>query len=214
MQNRNLLIRTRGGAIRIPQTLGDTDTAIERKQQFNFQEKRLIGKCAAKLIKDGEVIMIDSGTTTMELARNLGHLQHLTIITNAINIALEALKYQRFTVILLGGHLRTASQSTVGPLAESSLRDLYCDKLFLGIDSFNLSVGVSTLNIEEAHINQNMIQSANQTIVVCDSSKFNKRSFAHIAEVNAIHTVITDNGIDRSVMQQLRKMGVDVLIAK
>lgn len=214
MQRRNLLIRTRGGAIRVPKFQNDFDTAIETKQLYNYREKRAIGEAAARLIKDGETIMIDSGTTTLEVARHLDRFHNLTVITNAINIAIELLKYDRFSVILLGGHLRKASHSTVGPLAESTLRNLYCDKLFLGIDSFNLTEGVSTPNIEEANINQTMIAMARETIAVCDSSKFNKRSFAHIASVSQIHRVITDAGIDRDVLRQLREMGTDVHVAR
>lgn len=214
MQRRNLLIRTRGGAIRVPKFQNDFDTAIETKQLYNYREKRAIGELAARLIKDGETIMIDSGTTTLEVARHLDRFRNLTIITNAINIAIELLKYDRFSVILLGGHLRKTSHSTVGPLAEATLRNLYCDKLFLGIDSFNLTEGVSTPNIEEANINQTMIAMARETIAVCDSSKFNKRSFAHIASVNQIHAVVTDAGIDRDVLHKLRDMGTEVHVAR
>ncbi len=214
LQQRNLLIRTRGGAMRVPTTLGGADTTIEHKQLFNFREKQAIGKAAAKLIHDGETIMVDAGTTTLQIVRNLDKFQRLTIITNAVNIALEALRYNRFSVILLGGHLRANSHSIVGPLAEATLKNLYCDKLFLGIDSFNLTSGVSTPDIEEANINQTMISMANETIAVCDSSKFNKRSFAHIANINQIQTVVTDSGVDRSIPIRLRQMGVTVHIAE
>lgn len=212
LQRRNLLIRTRGGAIRVP-TTNDFDTAIDKKSLFNFREKEAIGETAARLINDGDTIMIDSGTTTLQVAKHLGHLQHLTIITNAINVAVESLKYNRFTVILLGGHLRNTSHSTVGPLAEATLHNLYCDKLFLGIDSFNLTEGVSTPNIEEANINQTMIAMSRETIAVCDASKFNKRSFAHIAPISKIHRLVTDSGISNDMYRQLQAMGVDVHIA-
>jgi len=214
LKKRNLLTRTRGGAIRLPETNRGNDTTIRDKQLYNYKEKRAIGKLAASLINENETILLDSGTTTLEVARNLQHFQNLTIITNAINIAIELLKYKRFSVILLGGHLRETSHSTVGPVAESSLKIFYCDKLFLGVDSFNLEKGVSTPNIEEANINQTMMSMAKETIAVFDSSKFNKRSFAFIASVNKINTVVTDGGIPSEMKVQLKQMGVKVNVAQ
>ncbi len=214
LNKRNLLIRTRGGAVRMPEVSIGNDIAIQQKQLYNYKEKKAIGKLAATLIKENETIILDSGTTTLEIAKNLQAFRSLTIITNAINIAIELSKYNRFTVILLGGHLRASSLSTVGPLAESILKIFYCDKLFLGIDSFNLEKGVSTPNIEEANINQTMMSMAKETIAVFDSSKFNKRSFAFIAPVNKIHSIVTDEGIPKDIKFQLKNMNIQVYIAK
>lgn len=154
LYDRNLLIRTRGGAMCCAAEESGDDASISSKRFFNMREKQAIGRLAATLIEEGNTIMLDSGTTTLEIARNLQRFQRLTIITNAVNIAVELLKYKRFNVILLGGNLREPSHSTVGPVAESNLRLFYCDKLFLGVDSFNIECGLSTPNIEEANINQ------------------------------------------------------------
>jgi len=213
LKKRNLLMRVRGGAIRLPEIrLGD-DTAIKYKQLINQKEKRAVGKIAASLIKENDTIILDSGTTTLEIAKNLHNFHKLTIITNAINIALELTTYNRFTIILLGGHLRESSTSTVGPIAESNLKVFYCDKLFLGVDSFNMKEGVSTPNIEEANINQTMMAMSKETIAVLDSSKFEKRSFAFIAPVSKIHSVVTDNGIPPEIKSQLKKMNINLYIA-
>lgn len=212
LKRRNLLLRVRGGAIRLPELkLGD-DTAIKVKQMFNTKEKKAVGELAASLIKENDTIIIDSGTTTLEIAKNLHKFNRLTIITNAINIALELSNYKRFTIILLGGHLRESSISTVGPIAESTLKLFYCDKLFLGVDSFNMKEGVSTPNIEEANINQTMMAMSKETIAVLDSTKFEKRSFAFIAPVNKIHTVVTDSGIPSEIKSQLKKMDINLYI--
>ena len=140
--------------MRIPATDSAFDQPIDTKEFENAREKAGIGKLAASLIEDGDTILIDSGTTTLEIVKNLHRFKHLTIVTNAINIAIEALKYERFPVILLGGHLRLSSQSVVGPIAESNIKSFYCDKLFLGVDSFNITAGISTPNLEEANLNQ------------------------------------------------------------
>lgn len=210
---RNLLIRTRGGAIASSSSVNKDDTPINNKRFFNIREKQAIGRLAASLIEEGNTIMLDSGTTTLEIARNLGRFQRLTIITNALNVATELLKYKRFNVILLGGNLRETSQSTVGPVAESNLKVFYCDKLFLGVDSFNIECGLSTPNIEEANINQVMLSMASEVVAVFDSSKVNKRSFAFIAPVDKIDVIVTDSNLPANIRTQLKSMNIKLHIA-
>lgn len=216
LAERNLLIRVRGGAILMPNTSSelDLDESISNKSLQNHREKQLIGKLAASLISEKETILLDSGTTTLEIAKNLDAYQELTIITNAINIATELAKYNRFNVILLGGNLRSKSLSTVGSVAESVLKIFYCDKLFLGVDSFSLENGLSTNNIEEANINQTMISMAKKTIAVLDSSKFNKRSFAYIAPLTAIETIVTDSNISKELEKQISALGIELYVTK
>ena len=210
LQNRHLLLRTRGGAMRKPVENQHEDTTIAKKRMFNHREKERIGAEAAKLIKDGDFIMLDSGTTTMEVARHLDKFQHLRIVTNAIDIAAELMNYKRFDVVLLGGNVRKTSLSTIGPLAMSVLRNFNSYKLFLGVDSFSVENGISTPNLEEALLNQIMIQQADQVIAVFDSSKFNKRSFVHVADAKELDYIITDNVIPIGVTSKLRSLGVEV----
>ncbi len=212
LQNRNLLVRTRGGAMRKPVENQNEDITIAKKGMFNFREKERIGAEAAKLIKDGDFIMLDSGTTTLEVARHLERFQHLKIITNAMNIATELMMYKRFEVILLGGNLRVNSHSTVGPLAMSVLRNFSAYKLFLGVDSFSLEDGVSTPSMEEALLNQIMIQQADKVIAVFDSSKFDKRSYVHIAEAREIDCIITDHAIPDGVRSKLKQAGIELRV--
>lgn len=212
LQNRNLLVRTRGGAMRKPVENQNEDITIAKKGMFNFREKERIGAEAAKLIKDGDFIMLDSGTTTLEVARHLDRFQHLKIITNAMNIATELMTYKRFEVILLGGNLRVNSHSTVGPLAMSVLRNFSAYKLFLGVDSFSLEDGVSTPSMEEALLNQIMIQQADKVIAVFDSSKFDKRSYVHIAEAREIDCIITDHAIPDGVRSKLKQAGIELRV--
>ena len=212
LQNRHLLIRTRGGAMRKPVDNQNEDTTIARKRMFNFREKERIGEEAVKMIKDGDFIMLDSGTTTMEVARHLDKFHHLHILTNAMNIATELMNYKRFDVVLLGGTVRANSLSTVGPLAISVLNNFSGYKLFLGVDSFSIENGVSTPSLEEALLNQIMIQKAGKVIAVFDSSKFNKRSFVHIADAEQLDYIITDRAIPAGMGAQLRRAGIEVKI--
>ena len=212
LQNRHLLLRTRGGAMRKPIENTNEDTTIARKRMFNFKEKERIGAEAVKFIKEGDYIMLDSGTTTLEVARHLGKFQHLHILTNAMNIATELMNYKRFDVVLLGGNVRHNSLSTVGPLAQTVLRNFNRYKLFLGVDSFSIENGVSTPSLEEALLNQIMIQQADKVIAVFDSSKFNKRSFSHIADAKDLDCIITDSAIPVGMSSKLQKLGIEVRI--
>jgi len=212
LQNRNLLVRTRGGAMRKPIENPNEDTAIAKKRMFNFKEKERIGEEAVKMINEGDHIMIDSGTTTLEVARHLDRFHKLHILTNSMNIATELMNYKRFEVVLLGGNVRVNSHSMVGPLALSQLRNFTGYKLFLGVDSFSLEDGVSTPSLEEALLNQIMVQQAGKVIAVFDSSKFNKRSFVHVADATQLDCIITDNAIPSGMTSKLKAAGIEVRI--
>ncbi|MBO4416929.1 MAG: DeoR/GlpR transcriptional regulator [Bacteroidales bacterium] len=212
LKERKLLIRVHGGAIvgASPSVSDVEEDDFNFKQMVNSREKEAIGRAAAAHIKNGDTIMIDSGTTALEVAKNLHKFSELTIITNSVNAMAEALKYRRFRVILLGGSVRESSNSLVGPLAESNLKLFYCDKLFLGVDSFSMEDGLSTPSMEEASTNQVMISRAREVIAVFDSSKVNKRSLAFIAMPEKLSTVITDNRMPMSVRNQLTAMNINV----
>lgn len=213
LEMKNLLLRVRSGAIRLNHNYIGDDYSIKEKQQRNFKEKQLIGKAAAALICENDTIIFDSGTTTLEVSKNLSKFQNLSIITNALNIAIVLNDYNRFPVIIPGGYLREKSMSLVGPSAEEFLKKFYCDKLFLGIDSFSIERGVSTPSMEEASMNQTMISISKEVIAVCDSSKFGTHSFATIAPVNKINILVTDSGIDSKIKAELERIGIKVIIA-
>lgn len=210
LEERKLLVRVKGGAIVMRQNAEQDDLSITHKQKLHAHEKALLGKYAASLIKENETIIIDSGTTMMEIARNLDAFQNLTIITNSLDIALILNRYERFNVIVLGGSIRIISHSTVGMLAEMGLKNFYCDKLFLGVDSANTRDGLSTPNIEEASLNQAMISSAREVVAVFDSSKIGRRSFAHIADLSKVNTIITDSNAPEDFRSFVRNAGIDL----
>jgi DeoR family transcriptional regulator of aga operon len=161
------------------------------------------------MIRQGQVIILDSGTTTTAIARACRHFKSLTIVTNATNIAAE-LADTPVEVILTGGMLRKNSFSLVGPLAEESLRKLSADLLFLGVDGFDVRYGLTTPNLLEARVNRAMAESARRTVVVCDASKFGRRSLSLILPTSAVHETITDKGILRHDLKALRKADVEV----
>jgi DeoR family transcriptional regulator of aga operon len=211
-ESKKLLIRSRGGAMKYESSVG-MDYRISDKDKIHFSEKVKIGKRAATLVKDGETIIIDSGTTTMEVARHLNSNSNISVITNAINIVNQLIQSPNIHIIVPGGTLRKNSHSLVGPLAEKSLQSFYVDKLFLGVDGFDISHGAFTPNIEEASLNQIMIEIAKEVILVTDSSKFNRRSLAFICSVEKIDVIVTDENISTDDQRYLTDLGIQVIIA-
>lgn len=213
LEKKNQLIKVRGGAIANKDLKEVYVPSITEKTTVRQTEKKSIGLAAAALIKENDTIIIDSGTTTLEIVRNLQAFKNLTIITNALNIAVELCEYNKFNIIMPGGNLIQSTLSLGGFMAEASLKQFYCDKLFMGVDSFSIDRGLSTPVAEEARINQIMISIAKEVIAVCDSSKFNKRGFAFIASVAEVDTIITDAGIPEDIHKTLLEMGKHVIIA-
>ena len=212
LEERKLLVRVKGGAIALHQAGDLDDMSISRKQQLHAREKQLIGRFAAGLIHDGERLIFDSGTTTMEIAKNLEPFKDLTVITNALDIAITVNNYGRFNVIVLGGSMRAVSHSTVGMISEYALKNIFCDKLFLGVDSISIKDGISTPSLEEASLNQAMIGAAREVIAVFDSSKFGRRTFAHIADLDKITAIITDSHISPELKDYIEKSHITLHI--
>ncbi len=211
LEKKNMLIRARGGAIKTNRV--GIDYELSKKHKLNLELKQRIGKRAAKLIGDGDTIIIDSGTTTMEMTKNISPECHITVITNALNIANQLAHSQNKEVIMPGGFLRKESLSLVGTPAEKSFKSFLSDKLFLGVDGFDIDYGLMTPNIEEAHLNQTMIEISRQVIVLADSSKIFKRNLAIICPISKIHILVTDDGIPPYYKTNLEKLGIEVIIA-
>jgi DeoR family transcriptional regulator of aga operon len=202
------LERTHGGAL--PMKTGALkDRSLREKEGMHRREKLRIAEAAAHMIRQGQVIILDSGTTTTAIARACRHFKSLTIVTNATNIAAE-LADTPVEVILTGGVLRKNSFSLVGPLAEESLRKLSADLLFLGVDGFDVRYGLTTPNLLEARVNRAMAESARRTVVVCDASKFGRRSLSLILPTSAVHETITDKSISMHDLKALRRADVEV----
>ena len=206
-----MLIRARGGAIKINRV--GVDFELTKKHKINLAQKQKIGKRAAKLIQDGDTIIVDSGTTTQELVKNLSSEDKFTVITNALNIANNLVYKDNVQVVMIGGFLRKGALSMIGSPAETQIRNYLCDKLFLGVDGLNFEFGVSTPNIEEAHLNQISIEISRQIIVLADSSKIKKRSLAVICPISKIDILITDDGLLPEHKSKLEQLGVEVIIA-
>lgn len=219
LERSGALERSHGGALPLASAGGDspiTEAPLSVKQSRYHDEKVDIARVAAAMIRDGETIILDSGSTTFEIARLLGELplRSLTVVTNALNIATELVGApSHIRVLMLGGVLRPLSYSMVGPDAELTLSRLVADRLFLGADAIDLDLGVTTADPTEAQLNSRMVKIARETIVLADASKFGRRSFSPIAPLEAVHCIVTDRKAPKELVSAFRERGVEVQLA-
>nr|WP_276496895.1 DeoR/GlpR family DNA-binding transcription regulator [Pontibacter litorisediminis] len=210
LEDKGLLFRTHGGAtLNNPYT---TDRSVNEKEKIQSTEKMQIGTAAAKLLQPNDSVLIASGTTVLALAKNIQPKGSLSVITSALNVALELIRHPEIEVIQLGGLVRKSSSSVTGPYAESILNDFSFSKLFLGVDGVDLEFGLTTTNVMEAHLNRQMIKAAQKTIVLADSTKFGKRGFGKICGFEDVDQIITDKGVSDYVVRTLEGMGIKVTI--
>jgi len=206
------IARSHGGALPVAPTTNDTPLNI-KETRWHAQKLR-IGHAAAKMIQDGETIILDSGSTTVEIARQIRQMkfESLTVITNALNIAMELTGMPQIRVMMLGGLLRQTSYSLVGPDAEQALAKLSADRLFLGVDGLDPEVGVTTPDPLEAALNALMIRVSRQTIAVLDASKLGQRSLSVITPIKNLDMVISDSSAPAETVEALRNAGVQVVL--
>lgn len=210
LEDKSLLYRTHGGGtLSNPYTV---DRPVNEKAKIRSGEKSSIGEAASSLIEPNDCILIASGTTVLSLAKNIQPQGNLTVITAALNVALELIHHPDIEVIQLGGILRKSSSSVTGAYAEKILEEFSCSKLFLGVDGIDLEFGLTTTNMMEAQLNKKMIDAAQKTIVLADSSKFGKRGFGKICGLEDIEQVITDSNISEHTVEKLKGMGIEVTI--
>jgi DeoR family fructose operon transcriptional repressor len=207
--NRNHLVRTHGGAMVKSQTGYESD--INQRDE-KLPEKMRIAKAAVRLIENGDTIILDTGTTTFELARILTERKNLTVVTNDLRIALVLENYESINTIVMGGILRPHFHFTVGDAGRQMLSGLRVDKAFMGANSVSAKLGASTPDLSTAETKKAMISIANQVIVLFDSAKLNQSSFAQFAPTSEIDTIITDSidGEDKALFEE---NDVEVIVA-
>lgn len=194
LERRGLLQRTHGGAV-VPQSSTSYEPVHVDKRHRQISEKRAIAVKAADLVKDGEVVVLDSGSTTLYLARQLKRKQGLTIITTDLQIALELADVPEFQVIITGGKVRPHLYSLIGPFSEGPLHQLHANHAFVGADALDLDAGLTNANFEEAAAKRLVIDSANQRVLVADHTKFDRVSLAKVADLTDFDLVITDSNL-------------------
>lgn len=211
LEREKKLYRNHGKAILIDPYIDNRN--VSEKEKLYVEEKRLIGMKAASLITPKDSILIASGTTMHALARSIVPVDEQTVITASMEVSNILASEKNIYIIQLGGILRHSSLSVVGKYAENILADFSCSKLFIGVDGIDLDFGITTTNMMEASLNRVMMQTAQKTIVLADSSKFGRRGFSKIADMEDVDHIITDSHIPPSTALRLEEMGIEVTIA-
>ena len=211
LEREKKLYRNHGKAILIDPYIDNRN--VSEKEKLYVEEKRLIGMKAASLIAPKDSILIASGTTMHALARSIVPVDELTVITASMEVSNILASEKNIYIIQLGGILRHSSLSVVGKYAENILADFSCSKLFIGVDGIDLDFGITTTNMMEASLNRVMMQTAQKTIVLADSSKFGRRGFSKISDMEDVDHIITDSRIPPSTALRLEEMGIELTIA-
>lgn len=210
LEEKKLLYRTHGSASPVnPQT---QEVEVREKEKIHIDEKRRIAMAAAQLIEPDDSIIIASGSTVQMLSDFIQPQGHLTVVTSSLKTAVQLNSMDRVDVIQLGGNVRKNSLSVVGVYTSQFFEQITCSKLFLGVDGIDLDYGITNSNIEEALLNIKMIEASQRTIIMADSSKFGRRGFGRICNLDRIDVIITDSGITASVARAIEDAGIELII--
>ncbi len=210
LEDRNLLYRTHGSAT--PQNPYIAERPVNEKEKLQVEQKQRISRCADTLTEPHDSIILASGTTVNELARQITPREGLTVICASLIAAQNLTIHPEIEVIQLGGMIRKRSSSVVGPLAEKMLEGFNCNKLFIGVDGIDVEYGLTTTNAMEASLNKVMIEASHRVIVLADATKFGKRGFGRICGLERVDTIITDDSAPKNLMAACREKGVEVLV--
>ncbi len=206
------LYRSHGKAVLINPYINNRSVNV--KEKLATDEKHAIGREAARLITRDDSIAIASGTTVHALARNIQPIHRLTVVSASLAVSNILSQHESIDIIQLGGMLRHSSLSVVGEYASRILEQCSFSKVYLGVDGIDFDYGITTTEMREANLNQKMMSAAQKTIVLADSSKFGRRGFAKIADMDAVDIIITDGGISPKMIKKIEDLGIELIIAQ
>lgn len=204
------LCRTHGGAV--PRNLSLYESSYEESKLANVESKVSIAKICEKLVHDRHTVMLDSGTTTFEIAKILKH-KKITLVTNSVTVVAEFVENGAGNINFMstGGMVRPSFQSFVGPMAENCVRHLVPDITFISANGFSLERGASTPDVSEAGMKRAMLESSKRAYLVIDSTKEGKDYFSVISDLKAFDGIITDSGISDKTREKLQSSGIQVI---
>lgn len=208
-----VIIRIHGGAalnttVELPEEMAG---AVRARQQV--PQKQAIGRAAARLISGVSTVILDGGTTTLEVARALHPDRHLRVITDSVEIAWELRDREHVTVILTGGIMRRHAYNLFGSLAEQVLAGLHAEVCVMGCSGLSLAEGLTKHDIEAIPVRRRMVEVSRHLVVVADSTKLGRVGLAAVCGVDRIHTLVTDIGIPPEFRAALEERGIEVIVA-
>jgi len=210
LEHQNKLYRTHGRAIPISPYIADMH--INEKAKHAIPEKVSIGKYAASMVKEGECILMASGTTVLSAAKEMENLRNITVVTASVSVASILSQNKSIDVVQLGGIVRESSVSVVGSFAEDMLQYFNASKLFLGSEGVDMELGVTTTNMMESNLNRMMIDKSQKVILLVDSTKFGKRAFSKVCNLSQVDQVITDDKLPQKYLEDLQNLGIEVTL--
>ncbi len=210
LEERKKLIRTRGGVMTVARGM-TYEPAFHEKRSRKVDEKRRIAQAALKYLEQNETVILDSGTTALELARLMTNYTGV-VITNDLYIAYELADYSGIELIMIGGSIKKGIHVATGCYAEMMLSGMRADKVFLGADAFDPKNGFMNANLEEVKIKQLMMQAAREINLLCDHTKFTRQSLAKVSEASEIDRIITDDEIESETEIELRELDIELEI--
>ena len=213
LAERGVMARAYGGGIDSSVVGGtQTEPPYEAKRTVYLEEKRRIGQRAAALVKAGDTIAIDSGTTAIQLAEAMPNID-VTVVTNDFGVLSALAPKSNIQIVMLGGELRRKNMAFYGGLTVEALGALHVDVLFLGVDGFDLERGITTHYEPEAMLNRKMVEAAREVVAITDSSKFGKVCLHRIIAIGELNTLITDTGAPDDIRQASQQLGFELLLA-
>ena len=211
LEEAGLIVREHGGAyLRGMDTLVRTQTL---DHQENLLKKRIIGRRAAEFVVDNDTLILDSGSTTTEMAKHLLERHNLSIVTNALNIALIVGSVPSFTIHVTGGEFKAPTLSLTGEQAATLLSDIFVGKLFLATAGISLETGLTYPGFSDLPVKRAMIRAAKTVYLLADSSKIGRTAFAALGSLEDVDLLITDSGIEPGDRRKLEAHGIEVIIA-
>jgi DeoR family transcriptional regulator, fructose operon transcriptional repressor len=211
LEKEGLLVRTHGGAIKIKPPGQRKLFSYDEKAMLNKERKDYIGELAAKLVQEGDVIFIDSGSTLFHLCHYLKKINHLTVITNSLPVAGELLGYPNIRINLIGGEADHERKAVYGLVAEITLEHYHTNKAFIGADGVSLQKGLTTYDEKEAAISRKIAASSDEVYLLCDSSKIERNSSVKFAPLSILKALITDYDLPADVKSAYSKNNITVL---
>lgn len=211
LEQEGLIRRVHGGAISVRGASYEPPFSA-RESQLS-PEKQRIALRAVELVSDGDSIILDVGTTTLEIARALKGKRNLTVLATSLRAALELASQPAIQVIIVGGKLRASELSMTGHLAEQTLRTFHVDKAFIGVGGITVESGLTEFNFDEAGTKRAMIERARQVIAVADHTKFGKVMLTQVAPIDQLDLLITGTELDEVQKRAFEEAGVNMLLA-
>lgn len=210
LESMGLVKRTHGGAIS-KGIANRMELSFSEKTNFNLEEKARIAGRASEMIQVGDSIILDAGTTTLQIAKNIKDKIDIHVLTNSVYNLLELAESPGIEVSLTGGSLRKISRSLIGPLAISSLKNVHAGKLFLGATGVSIEKGLTSPNMIEAQTKSAMIRAADTVILAVDHSKFGKTALGKFGEIEEVQILITDKKAPSEVIERIKQKGIEVI---